>query len=361
MYARIIKLLQFASMICCLLFIVCSCSAQNKDVIVGAYYFGGWAGYPTIPHEWDKNAPSHATESLEKDFVQRKPLWGWRDDTDLIMEKQIDLAADNGINCFFFDWYWSDNRKNINIKAIGNNSLHDCINRFMRVDNNIKMNFALMISNHHGYEIIGKDNWISTIDYMSRNYFHHPRYLKFDGKPVIAVFRGDAMYPYLENIRKEAVKNGFPGIYIICLSYRYKGFDAYSWYSIFEPYNNEAPAKKYKQLTEYTEKQWNSLERDTVFPNVMVGWDKRPWETINNKKIIYYTNRSPKIFGKHLSNAFKFLENKSYRHKVIFIYAWNEIGEGGYLMPTVGDPRGAYLLKVKDIRTDFMHNINNFH
>lgn len=28
---------------------------------------------------------------------------------------------------------------------------------------------------------------------------------------------------------------------------------------------------------------------------------------------------------------------------MILIYAWNEYGEGGYIAPTVGDPKGKYL------------------
>lgn len=346
MFTRMTKIYLSISIIFFFLFSGCSCYAQNENVIVGAYYFGGWAGHPATQHDWDKNAPSHATEKLEKDFIERMPLWGWRDDSDVIMEKQIDLASSNGINCFFFDWYWADNKNCINIKSIEHNSLHDCIKRFANVRNNIKMTFALMISNHQGYEIIGKDNWVTAIDFMSQKYFHHPRYLKFDGKPVIAVFKGDTMYPYLSDIREAAVKNGFPGIYIICLSYRYKGFDAYSWYSTFESYNKETPSKRYKHLTEFTERQWNDLKRDTIFPEVMAGWDKRPWE-INNKKTVYYTNRTPKIFGKHLYNAYRFLENKKYSHKLILIYAWNEIGEGGYLIPTKGDPKGTYLKIIK--------------
>jgi hypothetical protein len=30
------------------------------------------------------------------------------------------------------------------------------------------------------------------------------------------------------------------------------------------------------------------------------------------------------------------------------IYAWNELGEGGYLVPTKGDPEASYLKQVKE-------------
>ena len=34
---------------------------------------------------------------------------------------------------------------------------------------------------------------------------------------------------------------------------------------------------------------------------------------------------------------------------MMLIYAWNELGEGGYLVPTKGDPKASYLKVVKDV------------
>ena len=37
----------------------------------------------------------------------KKPLWGYFDESSPeMMARQIDLAADNGITGFLFDWYW---------------------------------------------------------------------------------------------------------------------------------------------------------------------------------------------------------------------------------------------------------------
>ena len=46
---------------------------------VGAYYFDGWTGQTF-----------HITELLQTEFADRKPVWGWKDDTIEIMQKQID-------------------------------------------------------------------------------------------------------------------------------------------------------------------------------------------------------------------------------------------------------------------------------
>src|SRR5450759_1973026 len=37
------------------------------------------------------------------------PVWGYTDEKDLnVMAQKIDAAADNGIDCFIFDWYMYD-------------------------------------------------------------------------------------------------------------------------------------------------------------------------------------------------------------------------------------------------------------
>lgn len=169
-----------------------SLHGQQNNVLIATYYFGGWAGHNSNCSTWDKNAPTHTTEKLEKHFSGRKPIWGWRDDSNAIMRKQINLASQNGEDCFFFDWHWSDNNPTINKNAIDANPLHDCIKRFMSAKNSNKMKFAMMIADHSGFEIKGKDNRISLVDYMASHYFSHKSYLKFDGKPVIAVFHPKA-------------------------------------------------------------------------------------------------------------------------------------------------------------------------
>ena len=53
------------------------------------------------------NPPTHLTKRMLEEFAEREPVWGWRDDSLAIMERQIELAADNGITFFAFCWYWN--------------------------------------------------------------------------------------------------------------------------------------------------------------------------------------------------------------------------------------------------------------
>ena len=51
---------------------------------------------------WAQEAPTHLTEKLYNDYNERQPIWGWRNDDLAIMERQIDIASQNGItfSCF---------------------------------------------------------------------------------------------------------------------------------------------------------------------------------------------------------------------------------------------------------------------
>ena len=96
--------------------------------MIGAYYFDGWAGrseFADDPNQsWAKTAPTHLTQRMLEEFPEREPVWGWRDDSLKIMERQIDLAADNGLAFFVFCWYWHDNGQAINKASIQEDPKH---------------------------------------------------------------------------------------------------------------------------------------------------------------------------------------------------------------------------------------------
>ena len=68
--------------------------------------------------EWAKGMPTHFTKKLATEYADRTPVWGWRDDSQALIERQIDLAADNGVAYFSFCWYWHDDKGPVNPKAI---------------------------------------------------------------------------------------------------------------------------------------------------------------------------------------------------------------------------------------------------
>ena len=81
-------------------FIVCPQNGWTQDntiPMIGAYYFDGWSGKNNSQELWAQEAPTHLTEKLYNDYNERQPIWGWRNDDLAIMERQIDIASQNGI------------------------------------------------------------------------------------------------------------------------------------------------------------------------------------------------------------------------------------------------------------------------
>ena len=109
--------------------------------MVGAYYFDGWSG---------KTEDIHLPRLLQTKYADRKPVWGWRDDTVEIMEKQIDYCADHGIAFWSFCWYYPEGE---NKTTPLNNALD--LNR--KSPNCERLKFCLLVANHGGFRIGPKD------------------------------------------------------------------------------------------------------------------------------------------------------------------------------------------------------------
>ena len=189
---------------------------QEKKMTVGAYYYDGWAGrsqFADDPKEpWARNAPAMLTRRMVEEFPQREPVWGWRDDSVEIMERQIDLAADHGLSFFAFCWYWRDNGGAINKQAIIKDPVNTSLGLYLKARNNRRLKFCLMVANHEGYEIKGKEYWKQAADYWMR-YLKHPQCVTVGGKPLLIIFNpAGADEDGIEYLQVAARKAGLPGV-----------------------------------------------------------------------------------------------------------------------------------------------------
>jgi hypothetical protein len=340
---------------------------------VGAYYYGGWSGKSLHDdgkpeNAWAKGMPTSFTKKLATGFSGRTPIWGWRDDTPELMERQIDLAADNGITYFSFCWYWQDNKGPINPKAIEEKSTHKAMQLFMEAGNNQKMEFCLLVANHRGSEIVGEDAWKQAADYWIENYFMHPRYLRVDGKPLLIIYiPGEANKNGLDYLQEASRKAGLPGVAVVacrCCEGPEDGFQFQTRYNIKPAgtWSSEHPVSEkhsYKELMEANIKGWSGSPDQPLIPVVTQGWDSRPWEGestdggLNGRQVSWYFERAkPKEFKKLLKELIKWMDEhptQITKDRLAIIYAWNEIGEGGWLVPCKDDPTGAYLKIIKDV------------
>ena len=340
-----------------------SAQGNKQNVKVGVYYFDGWAGQHRMadnPNEpWAKNAPTNSSKRLVEEFGDREPVWGWRDDSQEIMERQIDLAADNGIEFFLFCWYWKDNNGPINPSAIENLSLHTSMNLYLKAKNKNRIKFALLIANHQGFEIKGTDNWGKATEYWMQ-YFKDPQHVTVDGKPLVVIFNpGGIDNNDLAQMQDVSKKQGLPGLSIAgCGNVADKNFNYKTHYNMNPGYVAGHEAHKYSELIDAHKKQWSGTEKQPYIPEVTVGWDKRPWEDKSGngkggaKEGWYFPNRTPEEFKGFLSDAITWMDEhptQTLKERFVLVYAWNELGEGGYLVPTKGDPEASYLKVIKSI------------
>jgi hypothetical protein len=313
---------------------------------VGAYYFDGWSG---------KTDEMHMTKLLATEYADRKPVWGWRDDTVEIMQKQIDYCADHDIAFWAFDWYYPEGKDKTT-------PLNNALELYLKAPNSKRLQFCLLVANHAGFRIGPKDwdacceKWIEL--------FQTPTHLRLDGQPLLIFFSPDELKKAfggvdgvrmaLDSLRAKAKKAGLSGVSVAaCTGPGGHLADlARSGYTILTGYNyslgwmNGGGSQPFRKLIEGNERIFKQMAETTPLPYVpaiTAGWDRRPWEKDKlppEKMSVWYPDRTPKLVEDFMRLGVRWLDkhpDKATPQRLLLIYAWNENGEGGYLTPTAQD------------------------
>jgi hypothetical protein len=329
-------------------------AAPAPRATVGAYYFDGWAGRSAKAGAapWAKDAPTHLTKRMLDAFPGREPVWGWRDDSPAIVERQIDLAADHGIAFFAFCWYFRPTAERVDADP-----LHTGLKLYLKARNNRRLKFCLLVANHHGAFIASPENWTKAAAYWMP-YLTHRQHVRVEGKPLVLIFNpGDSSPEGLANLQAAAKRAGLPGVAVAACGRGdpKRGFTHRTYYNIVPGYAAGSQEHHYAELVEAHRKAWGGSPELPFIPEVTAGWDKRPWEGpdgLNQKPGWYFPDRTPEAFGRFLASAIDWMDRHpthTTKERLVLIYAWNEFGEGGYIAPTKDDPKGAYLKALKSI------------
>ncbi|MCX6951872.1 MAG: glycoside hydrolase family 99-like domain-containing protein [Verrucomicrobia bacterium] len=321
----------------------------EPPVKLGAYFFDGWSGRnkadgdPAQP--WAKGAPTHLTKALAEQYADREPLWGWRADQPEIMRRQIDLAADHGLAFWAFCWYFRPTPQ-----AVAEDPKHTGLRLFLAAPNRERLQFCLLIANHDSYQLTTLARWREAAeDWLP--YLRHPLAVTVGGKPLIILFNPkDALPEGMAAVEAAARAAGLPGV-----TFAGCGVNLPPPFAVSTRYNAAGGYMKgwkefaFTQVMENHRVTWKGTAEQRHIPVGIVGWDRRPWETAERGSF-YYTGRTPALFGQHVRDLLAWMNthpNEITAERLALLYAWNEIGEGGYLMPTRGDPEGAYLRELK--------------
>lgn len=181
--------------------------------------------------------------------------------------------------------------------------------------------------------------WERHIDYLIP-FFQDHRYIKIDNRPLFIVYRPMHLYclPDMKDVwDRELRKFGFDGIYLvgefeevwhpnIC------EIDAWMYMTTRNSDNKKINCGV--ELYDYDE-YWHAFLRnilwlrdEMVYYCPIVNFDNTPrW----GKDGMAYFNVTPEKFQRYMTYLLNIAYKK--RHKLIFINAWNEWGEGNYLEP----------------------------
>lgn len=303
-----------------------------------------------------------------------------------VMQWQVKLAKENGIYGFCFYHYWFTGK--LLLEKPVENFLHS----------NIDFHYCLSWANEHWTNQWVSDKWDVLIEQKYGNekewgehfdyllqYFQDPRYIKCEGKPVFVIYRPDIIDKRKEMLaywNKLAREHNFPGI---CFVFQRSEFllnslntdmNMFDYCAAYQPVLAQTQinlqgqhfilARKLKRsLFRFIEQHFkfdaravaitkkgrslNFFDYDEVWKKILnepdifssmiasafVDWDNTPRRGKRGSVII---GGSPEKFEKYLELLIK-KSRVNYKTDLLFIFAWNEWAEGGYLEP---DEKNGY-------------------
>ncbi len=338
---------------------------KPTDVQVVAFNFPSWHPSPFMEARFGKgwtefDTLRNARTLFPGHSMPHFPLWGYYDEADpLWAAREIDLAADHGLNAWMIDWYWHQ----------GTQFYQEQLEQgFLKAGNRSRLKFAVMWANHdwkNVYPARSPDqaatmlpqvhtiqDFGDVLNYCAEHYFSQPNYLQIDGAPVFALFDAgkvieqlgvDGLRRGLQLMRDRAHSLGFPRLHLqICNGYdKYEktlhdlGFDSATMYGTFGwTYGGKPAGSRIPYGLGATEAiaAWKAKQASLTipfFPACSVGWDDSPrFEEFAAIAI----NRSPDQFER-LVRAARHVTASTSHTRLIYIAAWNEWTEDHVLLP----------------------------
>lgn len=318
-----------------------------------------------------------------------------------VREQQAQMAREAGIEGFCYWHYWFGNGKRL---------LQRPFNEVLQ-SGKPDFPFCLAWANHSWktstWENGGKDRMIVEQRYLGEEdytlhfqevlpAFRDKRYITIEGKPLFAIFdpyNFQDVSNFIKTWQRLAKENGLKGIYFIAMSNSTStlqrnadgtlkrvapnlqsservyndllnlGFDGINSFGksraemlymgkyariakkLLHQYLPFLPTHRinYEKITQHffaPEDSWQN-----VYPSIFPQWDRTP-RAGNSEGV--YVNATPTTFKKHVEDALNVIENKDMEHRILFLRAWNEWGEGNYVEPDLKYGHG-FLDAIKEV------------
>lgn len=298
-------------------------------------------------------------------------------------ERQAELAREAGIEGFCYYHYWFGNGRQLlerpfnEVLASGKPDFpfclcwanHDWTNKSWKKGNTQKSGSMIMQMQY------------SEEDHINHFYnilpaFRDKRYITVDGKPLFAVWaphnipNGKRFVELWQNLAKQ---NGLPGIHFVGYTANankklpngklslYETNKASAFYqsvldigydavissgltraqSIIQgrlglawnilTYKTRIPSSSHLDYSKVMRHYYVDEDAwENVYPTLLPQWDRTPRA---GSKTEFLINSSPRKFQSTIEEALSYLKDKTSEHRILFLKAWNEWGEGNYVEP----------------------------
>ncbi len=240
-----------------------------------------------------------------------------------------------------------------------------CLDLYLSSNHRMDINYCLvLLAGGEGmkgdYHLGSKDEWPATSDYLVQR-FSDANYQKVLGKrPLVYFFETENWMPLWGS--RDAVRGAWKLLADKCaakgLGRPYvagmvfdpgtgerlldeQGLDAISAYA--NPGGNDSKEQPYTALAAQNRWFWNACAATGrhFIPTVNAGWDFRPEKnhgfSYRNADADWFTPPTPAELAGHLQSAIDWVAKHGdlCEANAVIVYAWNEINEGGWLVPTI--------------------------
>lgn len=301
-----------------------------------------------------------------------------------IREEQAKMAREAGIEGFCYWHYWFGNGKRIlempfnEVLKSGKPDFPFCLgwanhswsNRTWQKLDRFQKDTVFIEQLYPGVE-----------DYKAHFYamlpaFRDHRYITVDGKPLFLIYAADQLpnpKEFIDTWNLLAKENGLNGFHFVArttstgslnpkiskkelfdsVNARYdallaQGFDAISsstlkqadimvkgYYSkmfnlLMARFNVQLGSEVYDYRKIIEHLYYPEDKRVDVYPQLVPRWDKTPRK---GKDAQVYHNSTPEAFRRSIKLALDTIKEKPDERKILFLFAWNEWGEGAYMEP----------------------------
>ena len=299
-------------------------------------------------------------------FPGRQPLSGWRDDTPEAMRAALGWARTDGVDFFYFDWYYDSP------PGRDPDHLNRALANYLQLREHGGVGAALMYVNIPPF-VVPRGDWQSTVDRWVTQDFMSPDYARVNGKPLLFIIDSarfneqwggtDGVNAALEALRRTAIAHGLPGVFVVGSIFVGTCVDRVGWDYFASMIKGESwdaltqhaypaagcerdGAQPYADLVAAGEASWDRYADwfdPPAIPEVMAGWDPRPWDERADGHLWWF-DHAPAQFGGFVRDAVAWVQTHPTEQvepaparPIVLVTSWNEIGEGEEVVPNLDD------------------------